>query len=129
MTEEAAMVGNLRDLRNKLDWWDDFICDGFKKAEAKKEERDVRRKTLVLAELKAWLKSLHTVDSELLKDIKHEVFDRREAIRLLRKEVVNLSKSMKSPGAEDYLAQMKRGFEEVTSKMDALNAELQGFSG
>ena len=123
------MVGKLRDLKNKLEMYDDVISDGFKKAEAKKEERDVRRKSLVLAELKAWLKSLHTVDSELLKDIKHEVFDRREAIRLLRKEVVNLSKSMKSPGAEDYLAQMKRGFEEVTSKMDALNAELQGFSG
>ena len=92
------MVGELRNLKNKLEMYDDVISDGFKKAEAKKEERDERRKLLVLAEVKSILKTLHSMDTEMLKEIKYEVCDRREEIRQLKVEVLNLLESAKSPG-------------------------------
>ena len=92
------MVGELRNLKNKLEMYDDVISDGFKKAEAKKEERDEKRKLLVLAEVKSILKTLHSMDTEMLKEIKYEVCDRREEIRQLKVEVLNLLESAKIPG-------------------------------
>ena len=119
---QAAMIGDLRDLRNKLREQGLLISRGFKKMESEKKVRDDRRKEIVLEVLKASLKTLHDIDSELVKEIKSEVYDKKEAIENLDEKLTRFIKSVKSSEAEDE-EWMRAAVKELTDNVAALQLE------
>ena len=119
---QAAMIGDLRDLRNKLKEQGLLISRGFKMIESEKKARDDRRKEIVLEVLKASLKTLHDIDSELVKEIKSEVYDKKEAIENLDEKLTRFIKSVKSSEAEDE-EWMRAAVKELTDNVAALQLE------
>jgi len=119
---QAAMVGDLRELKKKLKEQGSLLSRGFKKVESEKKERDERRKEIVLEVLRAALKGAHEVDSNLVKEIKSEVYDKKEAAENLEEKIVSLIKSVKSSEEEDE-EMMKAGVKELTDQVDDLNLE------
>ena len=119
---QAAMIGDLRDLRNKLREQGLLISRGFKKMESEKKVRDDRRKEIVLEVLKASLKTLHDIDSDLVKEIKSEVYDKKEAIENLDEKLTRFIKSVKSSEAEDE-EWMRAAVKELTDNVVALQLE------
>ena len=119
---QAAMVGDLRELKKKLKEQGSLLSRGFKKVESEKKERDERRKEIVLEVLRAALKGAHEMDSNLVKEIKSEVYDKKEAAENLEEKIVSLIKSVKSSEEEDE-EMMKAGVKELTDQVDDLNLE------
>ena len=119
---QAAMIGDLRDLKIKLKEQGLLISRGFKKMESEKKVRDDRRKEIVLEVLKASLKTLHDIDSELVKEIKSEVYDKKEAIENLDEKLTRFIKSVKSSEAEDE-EWMRAAVKELTDNVAALQLE------
>ena len=119
---QAAMIADLRDLKNKLREQGLLISRGFKNMESEKKARDDRRKEIVLEVLKASLKTLHDIDSELVKEIKSEVYDKKEAIENLDEKLTRFIKSVKSSEAEDE-EWMRAAVKELTNNVAALQLE------
>ena len=119
---QAAIIGDLRDLKIKLKEQGLLISRGFKKMESEKKARDDRRKEIVLEVLKASLKTLHDIDSELVKEIKSEVYDKKEAIENLDEKLTRFIKSVKSSEAEDE-EWMRAAVKELTDNVAALQLE------
>ena len=119
---KAEMIGDLKDLRTKLKEQSCLLSRGFKRVESEKEERDNERKKIVLEGLKAALKRLHEVDSELVKEIKSEVFDKKQAIENLEEKVASLIKAMKS-SAEEEEEEMRATIKELTDEVASLQLE------
>ena len=124
MTFQSDMIRDLRDLRKKLKEHGDLLSRGFKQLESEKKERDDERKRIVLQGLKAALKTLHDMDSELVKEMKSEVYDKKEAIENLEEEVASLIKSAKS--SEDDEEEMRERVEKLSS--DVADLQLEQFS-
>ena len=101
MTFQSDMIRDLRELRKKLKEHGDLLSRGFKQLESEKKERDDERKRIVLQGLKAALKTLHDMDSDFVKEMKSEVYDKKEIIGNLEEEVANLIKSVNSSEEED----------------------------
>ena len=119
---QAAMVGDLRELQKKLKEQGGLISRGFKRVESEKEARDQKRKRIVLEELKAALKTLHEMDSQLVKDMKSEVYDKKEAIESIDEKVTSLIKSVKSSEEEDEEC-MRAAVEDLTKQVADLQLE------
>ena len=120
---QAAMVGDLEILKNKLKEQRVMMSKGFKRVESRKKEREEKRKELVLVELRAALKTLHEMDSELVKEMKSEVYDKKEAVENMDEKVKTLMKSVES--SEEEL--MRAAIKELTDQVAAL--QLEQFSG
>ena len=119
---QAAMVGDLRELKKKLKEQSGLLSRGFKRVESEKKERDERRKEIVLDGLRAALKNLHGVDSDLVKEMKSEVYDKKEAAENLEEKIASLIKSVKSSEEEDEDT-MRAGVKELADQVDDLNLE------
>ena len=119
---QGAIIGDLRELQKKLKEQGGLISRGFKKMESEKKARDERRKEIVLEGLKASLKTLHDMDSDLVKEIKSEVYDKKEAIENLDEKVTSFIKSVKSSEAEDE-EWMRAAVKELTDNVAALHLE------
>ena len=119
---QAAMVGDLRELKKKLKEQGSLLSRGFKRVEAEKKERDERRKEIVLEGLRATLKTLHDMDSELVKEMKSEVYDKKEAIENIEEKVTSFIKSAKSSDEEDEET-MRAAIKELTEQVADLNLE------
>ena len=119
---QAGMVGDLRELQKKLKEQGGLISKGFKRGESEKKERDQKRKEIVLEELKAALKTLHTIDSDLVKDMKSEVYDKKESIESIDEKVTSLIKSVKNSEVEDE-KWMRAAVEELTKQVTELQLE------
>ena len=125
MTAQVAMIGDLRDLRTKLKEQSGLMSREFKRVESEKKERDDERKRIVLEGLKAALKTLHDMDSDLVKEMKSEVYDKKEAIENLERKVAGLIKSVKSSEEEDEEV-MRKAIKELTD--DVAGLQLEQFS-
>jgi len=126
MTCKAAMVRDLKDLRTKLKEQGSLLSRGFKRMESEKKERDDERKRIVLEGLKAALKTLHDTDSDLVKEMKSEVYDKKEAIENLEQEVASLIKLVRS--SEEENEEVMRGdVKKLTEQVAGL--QLEQFSG
>ena len=119
---QAAMVGDLRELKKKLKEQSGLLSRGFKRVESEKKERDERRKEIVLDGLRAALKTLHVGDSDLVKEMKSEVYDKKEAAENLEEKIASLIKSVKSSEEEDEDT-MRAGVKELADQVDDLNLE------
>ena len=119
---QAAMVGDLRELKKKLKEQSGLLSRGFKRVESEKKERDERRKEIVLDGLRAALKKLHGMDSDLVKEMKSEVYDKKEAAENLEEKIASLIKSVKSSEEEDEDT-MRAGVKELADQVDDLNLE------
>jgi len=123
---QAAMVGDLEILKNKLKEQRVMMSKGFKRVESRKKEREEKRKELVLVELRAALKTLHEMDSELVKEMKSEVYDKKEAVENMDEKVKTLMKSVESSEEEEEEL-MRAAIKELTDQVAAL--QLEQFSG
>jgi len=101
MTFQSDMIRDLRESRKKLKEHGDRLSRGFKQLESEKKERDDERKRIVLQGLKGALKTLHDMDSDFVKEMKSEVYDKKEIIGNLEEGVENLIKSVNSSEEED----------------------------
>ena len=119
---QAAMVGDLRELKKRLKEQSGLLSRGFKRVESEKKERDERRKEIVLDGLRAALKTLHSFDSDLVKEMKSEVYDKKEAAENLEEKIASLIKSVKSSEEEDEDT-MRAGVKELADQVDDLNLE------
>ena len=119
---QAAMVGDLRELKKRLKEQSGLLSRGFKRVESEKKERDERRKEIVLDGLRAALKTLHGCDSDLVKEMKSEVYDKKEAAENLEEKIASLIKSVKSSEEEDEDT-MRAGVKELADQVDDLNLE------
>ena len=120
MSAQEAMIRDLKILRTYLKEQGVSLSRRFKRLESEKKERDDERKRIVLERLKAALKTLHDMDSELVKEMKSEVYDKKEAIENLEEKVASLIKSSNS--SEDDEEAM-REFKELTDKVAGLQLE------
>ena len=103
-----------------------MMSKGFKRVESRKNEREEKRKELVLVELRAALKTLHEMDSELVKEMKSEVYDKKEAVENMDEKVKTLMKSVESSEEEEEEL-MRAAIKELTDQVAAL--QLEQFSG
>ena len=124
MSAQAAMIQDLKNLRTNLKEQGVLLSRRFKRLELEKKERDDERKRIALERLKAALKTLHDMDSELVKEMKSEVYDKKEAIENLEEEVASLIKSAKS--SEDDEEEMRERVEKLSS--DVADLQLEQFS-
>lgn len=124
MSAQAAMIQDLKILRTNLKEQGVLLSRRFKRLELEKKERDDERKRIALERLKAALKTLHDMDSELVKEMKSEVYDKKEAIENLEEEVASLIKSAKS--SEDDEEEMRERVEKLSS--DVADLQLEQFS-
>ena len=124
MSAQEAMIRDLKILRTNLKEQGVLLSRRFKRLELEKKERDDERKRIVLERLKAALKTLHDMDSDLVKEMKSEVYDKKEAIENLEEEVASLIKSAKS--SEDDEEEMRERVEKLSS--DVADLQLEQFS-
>ena len=124
MSAQAAMIQDLKILRTNLKEQGVLLSRRFKRLELEKKERDDERKRIALERLKAALKTLHDMDSDLVKEMKSEVYDKKEAIENLEEEVASLIKSAKS--SEDDEEEMRERVEKLSS--DVADLQLEQFS-
>ena len=120
MSAQEAMIRDLKILRTNLKEQGVLLSRRFKRLELEKKERDDERKRIVLERLKAALKTLRDMDSELVKEMKSEVYDKKEAIENLEEKVASLIKSSNS--SEDDEEAM-REFKELTDEVAGLQLE------
>lgn len=116
------MVGDLEELKKTLKNQVDVLSRICQKTESEKKARDDRRRKIMLEELKGTLKTLHVMDSELVMDMKSEVYDKKEAIENIDEKVTSLIKSAKSSDEEDE-NEMRAAIKELTEQVADLNLE------
>ena len=119
---QVAMVGTLKAMKKGLDRQKRAISDCFERAQEQKEERDQRRKKLVIDEVKAVLKRLHEEDTELLKELKNEAWDKCKSIEKIERELVNLAERVENCEAEDEEV-MKRAVKVAEEEIIVLDIE------
>ena len=119
---QASMVGDLEELKKTLKNQVDVLSRICQKTESEKKARDDRRRKIMLEELRGALKTLHVMDSELVMDMKSEVYDKKEAIENIDEKVTSLIKSAKSSDEEDE-NEMRAAIKELTEQVADLNLE------
>ena len=119
---QAAVVGDLEVLKNKLREQRVLISKGFKRVESGMKEREDKRKELVLVEMRETLKTLHEVDSELVKEMKSEVYDQKEAVEKMDEKVTTLIKLVESSEEQDK-EWLRAAIKGLTSQVEALQLE------
>ena len=119
---QVALVGTLKAMKKGLDRQKMVISDCFERAQEQKEERDQRRKKLMINEVKAVLKRLHEEDTELLKELKNEAWDKCKAIEKIERELVNLAERVESCEEDDEEV-MKRAVKVAEEEIIDLDIE------
>ena len=119
---QVALVGTLKAMKKGLDRQKMVISDCFERAQEQKEERDQRRKKLMINEVKAVLKRLHEEDTELLKELKNEAWDKCKSIEKIERELVNLAERVESCEEEDEEV-MKRAVKVAEEEIIDLDIE------
>ena len=119
---QVALVGTLKAMKKGLDRQKMVISDCFERAQEQKEERDQRRKKLMINEVKAVLKRLHEEDTELLKELKNEAWDKCKEIEKIERELVNLAERVENCEEEDEEV-MKRAVKVAEEEIIDLDIE------
>ena len=119
---QVALVGTLKAMKKGLDRQKMVISDCFERAQEQKEERDQRRKKLMINEVKAVLKRLHEEDTELLKELKNEAWDKCKSIEKIERELVNLAERVASCEEDDEEV-MKRAVKVAEEEIIDLDIE------
>jgi hypothetical protein len=119
------VVNKLRALHNNLKQQEKQIQEGMDRLENERKQRDIRRKEILLHEVKTVLASLHETDRKLVKDLKSDVFDQLRAMSKVEREVLKLLEAVKVTNNQD-MDTMAEVVGEVTRQVDGL--DLDNFS-
>ena len=122
---KLELVNRLRALQANLKRQEDVLKTGVDQLEDGKKSRDVKRKEIMLNEVKKVLSSLHETDKNLIKELKSEVFDQLRAMNKVEKEVNKLIETVKVTDNQDVTIMMEAVME-VQSKVEGL--QLDHFS-
>ena len=120
---QLAMLGQLAEISKKLKDQSVAISRGLKSVETEGKVRDEERKKIVIEGVRNALKRLHDKDSDLIKEMKSEVFDKKEDIASVEEEVSRLIKSVKSVKTSSEEEAMTRALDMLTAKVEDLAIE------
>jgi hypothetical protein len=122
---KLEVVNKLRALNNNLKYQEEQIQEGIDRMENEKKNRDIKRKEILLHEVKTVLASLHETDKKIVKDLKSDVFDQLRAMSKVQREVEKLLQEVKVTNNQD-MDTMEEVVAEVTRQVDGL--DLENFS-
>ena len=122
---KLELVNRLRALEANLKQQEDVLKTGVDHLEDGKKTRDIKRKEIMLNEVKKVLSNLHETDKNLVKELKSEVFDQLRAMNKVEKEVNKLIETVKVTDNQDVTIMMEAVME-VQSKVEGL--QLDHFS-
>ena len=119
---KLELVNRLRALEANLKQQEDVLKTGVDHLEDGKKTRDIKRKEIMLNEVKKVLSNLHETDKNLVKELKSEVFDQLRAMNKVEKEVNKLIDTVKVTDNQD-VSIMVEAVLEVQSKVEGLQLE------
>lgn len=119
---KATLVTQLETIQKNLNEQQWSIESGVDDIENQKGNRDIKRKEILLDEVKQVLSSLRETDNRQVKELKSEAFDHLRAVRKAEREVARLLECVAAAIPKD-LATMEEAVVEVTQMVGDLQIE------